>query len=69
LKLSLEVAKRFYDFTIRGGLIESKGGAGVDYELLDDKLKFSLEAWDFDREKDKPHLKFSTTYFFYDNLL
>lgn len=66
LKFSIQIAKRFYDLTIRGGVIESEGGFGLDYEMFQDQLKFSLESWDFDA--DDPHLKFTTTYYFYDQL-
>ncbi len=66
LKFSLQIAKRFHDVTLRGGLIESSGGAGVDYEFFDDKLKFSLDAWDLG--EDDPHLKFTTTFYFYERM-
>jgi phospholipid/cholesterol/gamma-HCH transport system substrate-binding protein len=39
-------AMNFYDFTVKGGLIESSGGAGVDYYLMRRKLRFSFEAFD-----------------------
>jgi phospholipid/cholesterol/gamma-HCH transport system substrate-binding protein len=66
LKFSLELAKRFYDFTVRGGLIESSGGVGLDYELLDDRLKLSLEGWDLG--EDEPHLKFTGSFYFYNRM-
>lgn len=36
----------------RAGLFESTGGAGFDYAVLEDRLRFSLEAFDFGREDD-----------------
>ncbi|MEE9615028.1 MAG: MlaD family protein [Thermodesulfobacteriota bacterium] len=63
VEFSAQIAKRFQDVTVRGGIIESSGGAGVDYHLLDDRLKFTFEAFDFDREHN-PHLKLGFTYFF-----
>lgn len=30
-RFSAQLAKKFYDFTIRGGIIESSGGLGMDY--------------------------------------
>jgi phospholipid/cholesterol/gamma-HCH transport system substrate-binding protein len=66
LKFSLQIAKRFYDFTIHGGIIESSGGIGLDYELFDDRLKFSLEGWDFG--DDDPHLKFTGSFYVYDRI-
>jgi len=56
LKFSAQVAKRYYDFVLRGGLLESTGGFGFDYYFLDDKLRMSLEAFDFSVDRN-PHLK------------
>lgn len=55
-RLSAQFAKKLYNFTLRGGLIESTGGAGVDYGYGPLGLKFS--AFDFQSENGrKPHLK------------
>jgi phospholipid/cholesterol/gamma-HCH transport system substrate-binding protein len=40
-------AKNFFDFTVRGGLIENSGGLGFDYHFFRKKLKVSLEAFNF----------------------
>lgn len=56
IKFSLQMAKRFSDFVIRGGLLESTGGFGMDYYLFKDRLKLSAEAFDFSK-KSNPHLK------------
>ncbi|MBI3540890.1 MAG: MCE family protein [Deltaproteobacteria bacterium] len=54
--LSAELAKNFYNFTIRGGLIESRGGVGLDYHLGPFTTEFS--AFDFRTSNDqRPHLK------------
>ena len=37
--------------------MENTGGVGLDYYFLDDHLMFSLEAFDFDPDKN-PNLKF-----------
>jgi len=47
LKFNAMFAKNFYDFTLRGGVIESAGGLGLDYHALRRKLKLSVEAFDF----------------------
>lgn len=47
LKWNAFMAKNFYNLTLRGGLIESKAAAGVDYSLFKNNLKFSLEAIGF----------------------
>jgi len=56
LKFSAQVSKRYYDFALRGGLLESTGGFGFDYYLLDDKLLVSFDAFDFSLDRN-PHLK------------
>lgn len=47
VKFTALFAKNYHDFTIKGGIIESKGGVGVDYTLLNKKLRLSVEAFDF----------------------
>ncbi|MBX7231769.1 MAG: MlaD family protein [Bdellovibrionales bacterium] len=47
VKFTALFAKNFYDFTIKGGLIENSGGVGVDYHLFDRKLRFSVEMFNF----------------------
>lgn len=48
IKLSILFAKNFYDFTIKGGMIENSGGFGFDYYLLDRKLRMSAEFFELD---------------------
>ncbi|MCF8054974.1 MAG: MlaD family protein [Deltaproteobacteria bacterium] len=50
------IGKRFYDIVLRGGIMESSGGVGIDYLAFDDDLKLSFEAFDFTMER-KAHLK------------
>ncbi|RLB80768.1 MAG: MCE family protein [Deltaproteobacteria bacterium] len=61
IKFSAQIAKRYYDLGLRGGLFESTGGIGADYYLFDDRLVLSLEAFDFDPDEN-PHLKFKIDY-------
>jgi phospholipid/cholesterol/gamma-HCH transport system substrate-binding protein len=56
LLFSVQLAKRFRDLVLRGGMIESTGGFGMDYYFLDDRLKLTFEAFDFDVQRN-PHLK------------
>lgn len=50
-------------FDVRAGLIESSGGAGVDWHLFDRRLRLSVEAFDFSRPGDvDPHLRFTTRF-------
>ncbi|UQZ88580.1 hypothetical protein C4J81_04910 [Deltaproteobacteria bacterium Smac51] len=61
LKFNAQIARRFYDVVIRGGLIESGAGFGVDYYLDDDNLKLTFEMFsgDFDHN---PHLRAEASY-------
>ncbi len=43
LKFTAVFAKNFYDFTVKGGLIESSGGFGIDYHMLNNRLTLSSE--------------------------
>lgn len=48
LKFTALFGKNFYNFAIKGGIIESAGGVGFDYYLLDRKLRFSAEFFGFE---------------------
>ena len=50
------IGKRFRDFAVRGGIMESTGGAGLDLFLFKDRLKLSLDAFDFATDRNA-HLK------------
>ncbi len=55
-RFSAQIAKKYRDFTIRGGLIESTGGVGLDYDRGPVGLSFS--AFDFrSNANQRPHLK------------
>lgn len=47
VKFTALFAKNFYDFTLKGGMIESSGGAAVDYRMFRNRLTVSVEAFDF----------------------
>jgi phospholipid/cholesterol/gamma-HCH transport system substrate-binding protein len=53
-KFSLEFAKRWSNLALRFGLIESTGGVGADYFAYDDRIKFSVEAWNFNDTNPEP---------------
>ena len=59
LKFNILFAKNFYDFTLRGGAIESAGGFGVDYFMLGRRLRFSAEAYDFARFHLRGYARYS----------
>ncbi|NPA82801.1 MAG: MCE family protein [Epsilonproteobacteria bacterium] len=64
--ISAEIAKRYDDFQVRAGIIENTGGLGADYYMFHDKLKASVEIFDFNAENDvrgsNAHLKTSVRY-------
>lgn len=43
--VSAEMAKKFYDWRLRGGIIESRGGVGLDY--MKGPVQVSGQVWDF----------------------
>jgi phospholipid/cholesterol/gamma-HCH transport system substrate-binding protein len=63
-KFSLEFAKRWGNLAVRLGLIESTGGAGVDYYAFDDRIKFSVDTWNYgskEPDNNKAHVKATAT--------
>jgi phospholipid/cholesterol/gamma-HCH transport system substrate-binding protein len=47
LRFNLQLAKRWYFLTARLGLFESTGGAAMDMHFFRDRIRLSLEAFDF----------------------
>lgn len=64
LKFNAQFARRYYDLVIRAGVFESKAGFGLDYYLLADNLKLSVEAFDLINSDKNAHLKFTASYEF-----
>jgi phospholipid/cholesterol/gamma-HCH transport system substrate-binding protein len=64
LAISALFGLRLGDISLRGGLIESRGGAAVDYVALNKRLKVSAEMFDFSRPDYSAHAKISTRYYF-----
>jgi phospholipid/cholesterol/gamma-HCH transport system substrate-binding protein len=50
-RFNVQIGRRVQDFAFRGGLIESTGGLGMDYYLQNLGTKFSLEAFDYKKDK------------------
>lgn len=67
-----EIAKRYDNLVVRGGIIESTGGVGIDYFLNHDKIKLSSEIYDFnsnnDYRGDNPHLNVYMRYLYLKHL-
>lgn len=65
LKFSIEFVKRWGNLAARMGLIESTGGIAADYYTFNDKIKFSLDAWNFNSKEPhnlKTHMKATVNY-------
>ena len=50
IRITALFAKNFYDFTFKGGLIESTGGFGIDHLSFGRKLRLSAEVFDFSND-------------------
>jgi phospholipid/cholesterol/gamma-HCH transport system substrate-binding protein len=55
---------RWKDFALRAGLIEGTGGAGIDYAILKNRLRFAGDIWDFNRPDFTAHARVSSRYYF-----
>ncbi|GHV01980.1 hypothetical protein AGMMS49521_3090 [Campylobacterota bacterium] len=64
--ISAQLGKRYDDFLVRGGLIRSTGGGGIDYFADHDRLKLSLDVYDFNAINDirgsNAHARFTARY-------
>lgn len=53
---------------LRAGLMESWGGVGIDQTLWDDRIGLTLEAFNFGRDEDAPHVRFEGRWYITPNL-
>lgn len=58
-RFNIQIGRRVQDWGFRGGLIESTGGLGVDYYWQNLGTKFSLEGFDYDKDRG-PNIRFIT---------
>ncbi len=62
----LQFARRYKDTTLRIGFIESTFGVGADQYLLNDRVRFSADAWDFGEDEYlsvNPHVRLALDLF------
>ncbi|MFC2163687.1 MlaD family protein [Acidobacteriota bacterium] len=59
---SLQGGMRFGDFSPRAGIMESELGIGLDYYTFKDRLRFSLESYDFNRDPRPQFRVFASFY-------
>jgi phospholipid/cholesterol/gamma-HCH transport system substrate-binding protein len=68
-------AKNFWDFTVKGGIIENYGGVGLDYYLFGNRdIRLSTEAYEFQALQLRAFMRYNFFHGFYltaggDNLL
>jgi phospholipid/cholesterol/gamma-HCH transport system substrate-binding protein len=65
LQFSIEYAKRWGNLSLRLGLIESTGGIGADWHALGDRVKFSVDSWNYSSKEpgnENVHLKATASY-------
>lgn len=58
------VGWRYFDWTGRAGVIESRAGVGLDWETLRRRLRFTAELFDFSRDTFSPHARVYARYYF-----
>ena len=51
------IAKQFSRFTLYGGVIESTGGLGGQYDVVRNRLNVGAEVFDFNRPDNRAHVK------------
>ncbi len=65
VEFSAQFARRFEDFALRIGLVESTFGAGADYFFDHDKGRIKLDIWDFSADEakaERAHAKIGIDY-------
>jgi phospholipid/cholesterol/gamma-HCH transport system substrate-binding protein len=61
-KFNALLAKRFSRVTLRGGIMESAGGMGLEYDVVKDRLSVGADIFDFNRPDNRAHLKLYGNY-------
>ena len=60
--VSAQFAKRLGDhFVVSAGIVESKGGGGVEFRSLEDRFRLGALAYDFGKRDDKPKPRYRLT--------
>ncbi len=58
-RFDVQIGRKLHDLYIRGGIIESTGGAGIDYDLFNGATRLSFDIFDY-RSGIGPNLRLST---------
>ncbi len=72
LRINLQMGKRWYYATLRAGLFETTGGVAGDLHFFNDRLKLTLEAFDFNSQdktiRRTAHVKTYASALFYNHV-
>jgi phospholipid/cholesterol/gamma-HCH transport system substrate-binding protein len=63
VKFTAQFGKRWHFLSFRYGIMENAGGIGIDVDLLEDTLRFKVDAFDFGKD-DWPRLRILAAYEF-----
>lgn len=59
LRLTALFGKKFYNWNIKGGVMESRGGVGVEYNFYHNKMRLSFDAFDFSTTNVRAYMRYS----------
>ena len=59
LRFTALFGKTFYNLSIKGGLIESRGGLGLEYNFYRNHFRLSVDAFDFDTPNLRAYLRYN----------
>lgn len=59
LRFTALFGKTFYNFSVKGGLIESRGGLGLEYNFYRNHFRLSVDAFDFDNPNLRTYLRYN----------
>ncbi len=62
LTVSAQFSKRFAEnWVLSAGIVEGKGGGGVEFRSMEDRLRLGALAYDFTKRDDKPNPRYRLT--------
>jgi len=51
-RFDVQLGRKIHNWSFRGGLIESSGGLGIDYDIQSWEQRFSFEVFDYSEDRD-----------------
>lgn len=51
-RFDVQLGRKIHNWSFRGGLIESSGGLGIDYDVQSWEQRFSFEVFDYSEDRD-----------------